>query len=185
MAEAKEVGVADLTVWRPGLFDLNRTFHETIMGCSHNTVLIDALKCVDRLRRLIEYRCSRDRAPPLPRTHRNRRPAFDEHRAEASEAMRRHLDTVNIEKVNEGQQLLGAPAHNSTRPELSNRSVTTGTAAPVAPALRDARQTHAAGTPLPGPTHCTNPLLYKRHLRGHRSVPAQHAGRAPESGAGS
>lgn len=37
------------------LFELNSGMHESIMECSRNFFLIDALKRVDRLRRLFDY----------------------------------------------------------------------------------------------------------------------------------
>lgn len=43
------------------LFDANSRLHETIVGFSGNVFLIDALKRVNRLRRLMEYRKSVDR----------------------------------------------------------------------------------------------------------------------------
>ena len=52
------------------LFDLNRTFHETVIACSRNTSFVDALHRIDNLRRLIEYRRSLarelSRVPPMP-----------------------------------------------------------------------------------------------------------------------
>ncbi|TNC50550.1 GntR family transcriptional regulator [Rubellimicrobium rubrum] len=43
------------------LFELNSGLHETIMECSRNAFLIESLRRVDRLRRLIEYRQTLDR----------------------------------------------------------------------------------------------------------------------------
>lgn len=43
------------------LFELNSGMHESVIECSHNIFFIDALKRVDRLRRLIDYRQMLDR----------------------------------------------------------------------------------------------------------------------------
>ncbi|MBK1783921.1 GntR family transcriptional regulator [Prauserella cavernicola] len=97
--------LVDGEIWTIGnaeLFDLNSTFHETILECSGNTFFIDALKRIDRLRRLIEYRRSlaRDRAIVRCREHVEIADLLlAGRRAEASDAMRRHLGTVSAEKV--------------------------------------------------------------------------------------
>ncbi len=43
------------------LFELNSGMHESVIECSQNIFFIDALKRVDRLRRLIDYRQMLDR----------------------------------------------------------------------------------------------------------------------------
>jgi len=43
------------------LFELNSGMHEAIIECCHNSFFIDALKRLDRLRRLIDYRQMLDR----------------------------------------------------------------------------------------------------------------------------
>jgi DNA-binding GntR family transcriptional regulator len=84
------------------LFDLNSRLHEAIVTCSRNTFFIDALKRVDTLRRLIEYKQSLDRKNAVVRC--------GEHvalvdlllankRQDASDLMRRHLASVGREKV--------------------------------------------------------------------------------------
>lgn len=46
---------------RSRLFQINSHFHEMIVGCSNNEFFLDAIKRVDRLRRLLEYRTTLDR----------------------------------------------------------------------------------------------------------------------------
>ncbi|MGI6873331.1 GntR family transcriptional regulator [Amycolatopsis sp. 3B14] len=90
------------TVSNAELFDLNSTFHETIMECSGNTFFIDGLRRVDRLRRLIEYRRSlaRDRAIIRCREHVEIADLLlAGERREAADALRHHLGTVGAEKV--------------------------------------------------------------------------------------
>jgi DNA-binding GntR family transcriptional regulator len=41
---------------------INSEFHEMIVGCAHNEFFLDAIKRVDRLRRLMEYRATLDRS---------------------------------------------------------------------------------------------------------------------------
>lgn len=45
-----------LRLSRPRLFEINSEFHETLAACSGNAFFLDALKRVNRARRLIEYR---------------------------------------------------------------------------------------------------------------------------------
>jgi DNA-binding GntR family transcriptional regulator len=47
---------------RARLFRINTELHETIVACSGNEFFLDALKRVNRLRRLIEYRVTVDRS---------------------------------------------------------------------------------------------------------------------------
>lgn len=46
---------------RDKLFKANSEFHEMLMACAHNDFFIDAVRRVNRLRRLIEYRITVDR----------------------------------------------------------------------------------------------------------------------------
>lgn len=46
-------------------FDLGSGFHETLVGASRNAFLVDALRRVNSVRRLFEYRAKRDRASIL------------------------------------------------------------------------------------------------------------------------
>lgn len=54
-----ECGIWDIPDAR--LFELNSGMHESVIECSQNIFFIDALKRVDRLRRLIDYRQMLDR----------------------------------------------------------------------------------------------------------------------------
>jgi DNA-binding GntR family transcriptional regulator len=47
---------------RAQLFRINSEFHEMIVGCAQNEFYLDAVKRVNRLRRLIEYRVTLDRS---------------------------------------------------------------------------------------------------------------------------
>ena len=47
------------------IFDIGCTFHEAIVGAAGNPFLLDALRRVNSLRRLFEYRAKRDRAKLL------------------------------------------------------------------------------------------------------------------------
>jgi DNA-binding GntR family transcriptional regulator len=47
------------------IFDIGCTFHEAIVGAARNPFLLDALRRVNSLRRLFEYRAKRDRAKLL------------------------------------------------------------------------------------------------------------------------
>jgi len=50
------------TLSRARLYDLNAGFHETVIGWSGNPFFLDALKRINRLRRLIEFRVTADRS---------------------------------------------------------------------------------------------------------------------------
>jgi DNA-binding GntR family transcriptional regulator len=91
-----------LRVSNATLFDLNSHLHETIIECSRNSFFIDALKRIDKLRRLIEYKQSLDRKYAVVRCR--------EHVAlidlllagklsKASKFMLHHLCTVSVEKT--------------------------------------------------------------------------------------
>ncbi len=51
-----------MTLPRDRLFEINSRFHELIVGWSHNGFFLDAIRRVNRLRRLIEYRATIDRS---------------------------------------------------------------------------------------------------------------------------
>jgi DNA-binding GntR family transcriptional regulator len=51
-----------LTLPRARLFEINASFHETLVSWSNNSLFLDALRRVNRLRRLIEYRVTVDRS---------------------------------------------------------------------------------------------------------------------------
>ncbi len=46
---------------RVEIFEIGAAFHEMIVGCSGNPFIIDGVKRINRLRRLIEYRGNTDR----------------------------------------------------------------------------------------------------------------------------
>ncbi|QRP47715.1 GntR family transcriptional regulator [Amycolatopsis sp. FDAARGOS 1241] len=90
------------TVSGTELFGHNRAFHEAVVNCSRNTFFIDALRRVDNLRRLIEYRRTlpRDRAAVRCREHVEIADLLLAGEiAEAAEYLRRHLSTVSVEKT--------------------------------------------------------------------------------------
>ncbi|MFD4116921.1 GntR family transcriptional regulator [Streptomyces niveus] len=90
------------TIGNAQLYDLNSRFHEVIMACSHNSVFIDALHRVDRLRRLIEYRRSLQRDRAIIRCTEHVKIAdllLAGHRNQAAEVLRAHLDSVSEEKT--------------------------------------------------------------------------------------
>jgi DNA-binding GntR family transcriptional regulator len=82
-------------------FRVGAEFHETIVAGSGNRFFLDALKNVNRLRRLIEYRQQTKSARDHERLHRQ----CEEHlrlldlieagrRVQAAEMLREHLDVV-------------------------------------------------------------------------------------------
>jgi DNA-binding GntR family transcriptional regulator len=91
-----------LRVSNPTLFDLNSHLHETIIECSRNSFFIDALKRIDKLRRLIEYKQSLDRKHAVVRC-REHVDLIDLLLAgklqKASKFMLHHLSTVSLEKT--------------------------------------------------------------------------------------
>ncbi|MBV7483882.1 GntR family transcriptional regulator [Bordetella sp. BOR01] len=51
------------------IFDANTRLHETIAACSGNTFILDSLRRINRIRRLMEYRKAVDRQQALRRCH--------------------------------------------------------------------------------------------------------------------
>lgn len=102
---AQQQELVDGRIWEvsnPALFDLNRAVHESIISCSRNVFFIDSLKRVDRLRRLIEYKQSLDRAYAAIRCAEHVALIdllLEGQREEAAAFMRRHLTSVSIEKM--------------------------------------------------------------------------------------
>jgi DNA-binding GntR family transcriptional regulator len=84
------------------LFELNSGMHETIIECSQNSFFIDALKRIDRVRRLIDYRQMLDRESAIGRC-REHVHLLDlllaDKRNEASEFMRQHLTELSTLKT--------------------------------------------------------------------------------------
>ncbi|MCG8927606.1 GntR family transcriptional regulator [Lentzea sp. CC55] len=84
------------------LFNINHVFHETIAECSRNEFFIEALRRVDHLRRLVEYRRSLPRESGVIRCREHVEIAdllLADRRTEAAERMRGHLSTVTAEKI--------------------------------------------------------------------------------------
>jgi DNA-binding GntR family transcriptional regulator len=86
---------------RARLFKVNTELHEMIVACSGNEFFLDALKRVNRLRRLIEYRITVDRSR-LTRQCREHLELLDlleaGELAEASAFLRRHIEGANTLK---------------------------------------------------------------------------------------
>lgn len=84
------------------LFTINHVFHETIAECSRNGFFIEALRRVDRLRRLVEYRRSLPRESGVVRCREHVEIAdllLADRRVEAAGRMREHLSTVAAQKT--------------------------------------------------------------------------------------
>lgn len=84
------------------LFELNSGLHEAIIECSRNSFFIDALKRIDRLRRLIDYRQMLDRDSARRRCIEHVELLdllLADKRAEAAEFMRKHLDELSTLKT--------------------------------------------------------------------------------------
>ena len=86
---------------RARLFKVNTELHETIVACSGNEFFLDALKRVNRLRRLIEYRVTVDRSR-LNRQCREHLKLLDLLEAgnveQASAFLRKHIEGANVVK---------------------------------------------------------------------------------------
>ena len=97
--------LVDGGVWKVSdvrLFELNSGTHETIIECSHNSFFIDALKRIDRLRRLIEYRQTLDRPKALIACREHVQLldlVLADRRQEASDFLRRHLGELRVLKT--------------------------------------------------------------------------------------
>jgi DNA-binding GntR family transcriptional regulator len=96
------------------LFELNSGMHEAIIECCQNSFFIDALKRIDRVRRLVEYRQTLDRDSAIGRC-REHIELLDllltDKRAEASDFMRRHLSELSTVKPVARQKDQEAPSH--------------------------------------------------------------------------
>jgi DNA-binding GntR family transcriptional regulator len=96
---------------RARLFRINTELHETIVACSGNEFFVDALKRVNRLRRLIEYRVTVDRSR-LHRQCREHLQILDLLEAgkltEASAFLRQHIEGANTLKSPGVEQRLTA-----------------------------------------------------------------------------
>jgi DNA-binding GntR family transcriptional regulator len=82
---------------RPEVFEIGASFHETIVGCSGNPYILDALRRINQLRRLIEYRGNTDRGRLVSqcKEHIQLLDMIESgDRDGASEFLRRHLDVA-------------------------------------------------------------------------------------------
>jgi DNA-binding GntR family transcriptional regulator len=83
------------------LFELNSGMHQAIIECSQNSFFVDALKRINRVRRLVEYRQALDRHSVIARC-REHIQLLDlllaDKREEASEFMRQHLSELAVVK---------------------------------------------------------------------------------------
>ncbi len=89
----------------PELFQANAEFHETLVTCSGNPFFIDALKRVNRLRRLIEYRKATDlgRLAGQCREHLQILEMLEQgDRKGAADFLTHHLDHVRQVKLRSG-----------------------------------------------------------------------------------
>jgi DNA-binding GntR family transcriptional regulator len=114
------------------LFDANSRLHETIAGFSGNVFMADALKRVNRLRRLMEYRKQVDRNATARRC-REHLTLIDlllsGQREAAADFMRLHLRDAAREKA-------GVTASTAVFPSTSTRA-TTAPAAPLGTSITD------------------------------------------------
>lgn len=87
---------------RPRLFELGSDFHETLMSFSGNRFVVEAIKRVNAMRRLLEYRAHYDRSRILGQC-REHLHLLDllEHgdRQDAARYLRKHLDVVRAIKT--------------------------------------------------------------------------------------
>lgn len=93
----------------PALFDLNSAVHETVAACGRNSILLDSVVRVNRLRRLIEYRqaVDRDRARELCGEHIELIDLLLAGENEAAQIfLRQHLITVRRDKTRDSDRLL-------------------------------------------------------------------------------
>ncbi len=91
------IGGGLLTVSNAQMFDLNSGMHQSLMECSQNSFFIDSLRRVDRLRRLIEYRQTQDRAIARTRCEEHARLlelVLEGRNPEASQLMHDHLASL-------------------------------------------------------------------------------------------
>ncbi len=87
---------------RNELFRANAEFHEMLVACAHNDFFVDAVRRVNRLRRLIEYRITIDRSrlPQQCREHLRLLTLLEGGlRQEASEFLRVHIEGASAIKT--------------------------------------------------------------------------------------
>lgn len=85
------------------LFDVNSHLHEVIAECSGNVFIVDALKRINRIRRLMEYRKVDNRSSDQQKFCQEHIMILDllldDRRQEASDALKLHLGLVSRRKV--------------------------------------------------------------------------------------
>ena len=87
---------------RSEIFAANAGFHEMLVGCAQNPFFLDALRRVNRLRRLVEYRITVDRSrlPIQCREHINILTLLEKGlRQEASDFLRVHIEGAGLIKI--------------------------------------------------------------------------------------
>jgi DNA-binding GntR family transcriptional regulator len=87
------------------LFELGSDFHETIVGFSGNRFMLDSLKRLNSMRRLLEYRAHVDRSRLIGqcREHLQLLDLLEHgHREKAARFLRQHLDIVRAIKTERG-----------------------------------------------------------------------------------
>jgi len=87
---------------RAEIFAANAEFHEMLVGCARNPFFLDAVKRVNRLRRLVEYRITVDRGrlPVQCREHINILTLLETGlRQEASDFLRVHITGAGLIKI--------------------------------------------------------------------------------------
>jgi DNA-binding GntR family transcriptional regulator len=118
LREQNELLAGGIEKWsRAELFRTGVHLHETIVAGAHNMFLLDALRKVNQLRRLVEYRAKRDRA----QTSIYMREQCTEHlvlidllrrgeRFEASQFLREHLNGAKSSKTRDEPGAIAAAA---------------------------------------------------------------------------
>jgi DNA-binding GntR family transcriptional regulator len=84
------------------LFEANSRFHETLAACSGNRFLLQSVRRLDQLRRLVEYRQANERAPRKTNAQEHLRMLECIGRGDmlgAAALMRAHLDRARREKA--------------------------------------------------------------------------------------
>lgn len=92
---------------RAQLFHMGSDFHETLMGFSRNRFMIDAIKRVNTMRRLLEYRAhyDRERFAGQCREHLHLLNLLKQDtRENAARYLRKHLDVVRAIKTGAGER---------------------------------------------------------------------------------
>jgi DNA-binding GntR family transcriptional regulator len=87
---------------RSEIFAANSDFHEMLVGCSRNPFFLDALKRVNRLRRLVEYHITVDRSrlPLQCREHIHILTLLEKGmRQEAADFLRVHIEGAGLIKI--------------------------------------------------------------------------------------